>query len=195
MAWKEYVCCQLPEGRRILLHCGDARCLDYNIGWGAGLAVLDFSVSQIVQSRGDVKRLLVALCVERSIPCVCIVAHDHIHGGYPPPADCGVTVRIVQPAACLEPNEVGWCRCSHAVDHRSTRLETSVCGSSMAVGITEYAFDAAAFVYEIRRLVSVGALPRNLTVRARRPFPGAYSGVHWLLRSLTLIRIHCPSSR
>lgn len=160
------------------------------MGNQAGLAVLDFSVSQVVRCRRDVWVLLHALCVQRAIPCVCIIAHDHVHAG-PPPTGCGVTVSVVEPAACLGATEVGWCQCNG--NHPASRLETTVYGSSMAVGITEYAFDAAAFVGETRRLVAGGDLPPDLVVQIRRPFPAADSGtgmgLHWLLRSLTLVRV------
>lgn len=185
---------QFSDGRRIQLHCADARELPLFVGRGSDLAVMDFSVSQIIRSKSDIRKVLSILCVDHQIPRICIIAHDHVHAGLPS-LHCGVTIRVTEPAQCLGSGDIGWCRCPSG-EHHSTRLETTVNGSSMAVGICEYAFDAAAFVFEVRRLTACGILPRHLTIRARRPFStesGNHRDVHWLLRSLTLVRIECAN--
>lgn len=172
----------------IALHCGDARRMPPTLGQGYDLAVLDFSASQIVRGWSDVEGLLHALCIDRGIPRVCLVVHDHVFAG-PPPPGCGVHCVVLETPACVPAGHAGWCRCEDGSDHGATRLETTVVGTSMARGITEYVFDGAAFVREAERLVSVGDLPPWLTVRLRRPFDA--KDHHWLLRSLALIRVEC----
>lgn len=177
----------LPGGCRIALHHHDALCLPDAVGQHADLALLDFSVSQIVGGWMDVGRLLFSLCVDRSIASVCIVAHDHAYAGVPPPG-CGVAYRVIQALPCR--SSPGWCCCEDdSVYHGATRLEMNVLGSSMAMSIGEFAFDGEAFVTEVHRLVRERELPERLTVAMFRPFLGSAEEVHWLLRSLVFIRV------
>ena len=59
----------------------------------------------------------------------------------------------------------------------------------MAHGIHETSFDAVGFQAEVQRLQRVGRLPSALRCEIDRPFPND-PAVHWLLRSLTMVRLH-----
>lgn len=183
----------------------DWRGLDPGIGAGADAAVLDFSASQIVGGRGGVVPLLRALCVDRGIPHVALVVHDHAAAGPAPPNPAhGVVCAPLDPATGDDcPRRRGrptaWCVCPHT-DHGAARLHTRVVGTRMAAGIHEWAFDADAFVNEVRRAVVAKELPAGLRVECHRPFQRPQGAdvegdVHWLLRTLTLLRVDNPRPR
>lgn len=131
--------------------------------------------------------LLYSLCVERGIQRIAMIAHDPVWAGLPEGAG-GVTSQCVYRPVCRPAPRLDWCDCEDE-DHGAVRLETTVHGASMATGIQENAFDAAAFVREVQRCVALGMLPSTTTVGLRRPFPNNPQTVHWLLRSLTLVRV------
>ena len=170
------------EDRVFALHHADFRRASSNIGAAADLAVFDFSASQIVCGRSQIYDLLRALCLSRGIRRIVLIVHDHVHGGPPPPA-CGVEIRVVREVPCGR----WWCDCTDT-DHGAARLQKRILGTSMAAGIEEYAFDAADFVAEVRRLINHQRLPLGLHAAFQRPFAND-TACHWLLRSLTLFRI------
>lgn len=59
----------LPGGRRIVLHHDNARHMHPSLGIGADLALLDFSVTQIVSGPHEVRSFLHDLLVVRRVPC------------------------------------------------------------------------------------------------------------------------------
>lgn len=157
----------------------DARCLPDGLGYGADIALLDFSVSQIVSGRTAAQRLMRDLLRDRYVHSVLLLAHDHAYAG-PPTTPNEVRCDIVEATACGRL----WCRCA-ADDHGAARLRTTVPGTTMAQGIEEYAFDADGFCEAVQ-----AAVPANVHVRMERPFVAVpRAELHWLLRSLVFVHI------
>lgn len=148
-------------------------------------------MSQIVSGRGSARALLKELLLKRGIPRLCVVAHDHAYAGVPE-SGCGVTI-TPPPVTTWSTNkeQTGISlkskkkQISNPWKQEATRLETTVLGTSMAMGIQEYLFDGVAFVQETERMIARGVLPHSTRVILRRPFEGKEH--HWLLRSLVFL--------
>jgi hypothetical protein len=152
---------RLPTGRRFRFHPTDAMgALRTTIAAGGGgtLAVLSFSVSQIVAHDDDWDTLLTALAGV-GVAGVAIAAHDHVVAGLPDGSD-GV--------AC------------HPVTSETGRLRTRIVGSTTARDIHEHVFDAAA----LRRAVAERHAERFAIAWMDGPTAGGQQ--HWLLDSLVL---------
>jgi hypothetical protein len=177
--------CVLPDGRRFRFHVVPFFGLDPAVGRGCDLAVLSFSVSQIVGGPADLDALLCGLLAARDIPYVAIAAHDHVHAGLSS-AD-GVVCRRTEVTGC-ERHRL-FCTCDHRREATRTAaiLSTTVYGTLMANGIREYAFGAAYLERAVRRLRAAGRLPATAVARVIRPFPR--EEFHWLLRSLAFVLV------
>ena len=164
-----------------LLH-GDAR--GFAEGGPYDLAVLSFSVSQMVGSHDDAAAMYHHLFETLDVREVVLVVHDHVFaGGLDTQAGSGVLLRLVEAPCALTADDAPtpplWCRC-HG---RAAALETSVLGSTLAVGIREWACSAEALA---------AAAPPGAAVRVERPYRCGPDAAHWLLRSLAVVTVVRP---
>lgn len=180
------------DGRRFRLHCSTLFDLPETVGCGAGLAALHFCASQIVGEAADADRVVQGLIRDRAIPWVAVVMHDHVFAGVDGD-DHGVTCRVevpstcpVHPLACTDPGAEP-CRDAAGRPALFARLRTCVAGSSTAVDIGEWAIGAGVWSSAARRARAAGC--GDIVCHLRRPFSDT-PGVHWLLRSLTMVVLH-----
>jgi hypothetical protein len=155
------------------LHC--CSIWDYENDIGYDVAMLNFSVSQIVGS-GEAARQLVHNVLGKRLRCWCIgiIGHDHCYDACTT-EDVGVTltpplVPVCDGRGC----SALMCVCHGCHDFRAARLRTVVGGTRMANGIEEYAFGLEVFRCALRK---------RTRVWFRRPHCNRPSN-HWLLRSL-----------
>jgi hypothetical protein len=181
----------LPDRRTFRFHAVELFALDPSVGRDADLAVLHFSVSQIVRGRADADSLLAGLLNSRRIRRVALAAHDHVRHGLPPRPPQGVVCTVRASTDCAR--HPLFCTgsgadCPVAVSARTAAvLRTTIPGTAMAAGITECAFSAQYLERAARRLAAAGRVPRGVLVRTERPFP--HADHHWLLRSLVFMTI------
>lgn len=177
----------LPDGRVFRFHTVPLFDLDPAVGRGCDLAVLNFSVSQVVSGWTDLDSLLCGVLGRgRGIPWMIVAAHDHVFAGLSV-AD-GVVCRRVHPTGCTRHRL--FCTCDGILGRSAAVLSTTVAGTLMANGIREYAFGAVYLERAVRRLRAAGRLPPATAVRVFRPFgSGTADDVHWLLRSLVMVTV------
>jgi hypothetical protein len=184
----------LPDGRCFRFHIVPLFDLDPAVGRGCDLAVLNFSVSQIVGGQTDLDALVGGLVgpTARGIRYVAVVAHDHVYAGLGGTvAADGVTCRRIEGTGCARHHL--FCTCPSKRGRSAAVLHTTVTGSLMANGIREYAFGAVYLERSVRRMRDIHKrIPSTTTVVVHRPY--ATDDHHWLLRSLVTVSIRADDA-
>lgn len=186
--------------RTFCLYEADARRLPDGLGEGADLAVMGFCVSQVLDGPAAAVPFVRSLLRDRRIPRLAIIAHDHaIMPDANEDDDDGVDIQALADASPPQPTRTGvhgrpvgpwrWCPLDHVHDPgscgRAVRLRTRLAGTTLAADVVEHAFDAEAFVRELRR----SGPHMAWRIHLRRPFHHDAQPRHWLLRSLVLITV------
>ena len=174
----------LPDGRCFRFHAKEVFDLDPAVARrGCDLAVLFFSLSQIVADDTDLDALLGGLFVSRQIRNVIIAVHDHLVDPQLPHRD-GVVCTMLRSSGCSVHPLV--CRCPGG-NGRAGRLRITVLGSTMANGIDEFAFSVEHFLERLR--VFESRHPELGRIDVHQWMPWGPGEAHWLLRSLAFLWI------
>ena len=162
-------------------------------GQGYDIAIMNFSVSQLVGSGAMAREVVQSIFIQRGIHALAVVGHRHdgevpgIHTREHP----GVTISVDEYAD--ESCRSLFCLCNGPQNYRASRLHTHIStvsgdlrdchqtpiGTTMASGISEFAFDCDLFRAAIQ--------DEAVQVHTRLPFEGDH--YHWLLGSLFVMVI------
>lgn len=146
-------------------------------GHGYDVAILNFSLSQIVGSGDQARTLMRDLLEQRCIRTVAILGHAHDGGNLP--TGEGVFIRLVQPARrCC----TALCLCEGRTNFVAGRLQTHIVGTRMADTIQEFLFQPELFITAIQEM-------GNTKAHVQYPFRHLCDA-HWLLRSFFGMLVH-----
>ena len=169
----------LADGQRFRFHALPLFDINPSVArQGCDVAVLYFSISQIVSNDTDIDALLAGLFLSRGIPNVVIGMHDHTVMGLPP-QDSQVSCTVLQSSGCSRHPMV--CECVGG-NGRTARLQTTITGSAMANGIEENVFALDRFLQRVEAFQQ----RRSLCVRTWWPYRGTPSA-HWLLGTMVFV--------
>ena len=176
----------LPDGRRFRFHGSALFDVSPTVAHKqCDMALLYFSISQIVASDTDADALLGGLLLSRRVRHIVVAVHDHLADIDLPHGD-GVNCTMELSSGCSEHPLV--CTCPHG-NGKAAKLRTHIIGSTTAADIVENAFSVHRFLHRVQLFQIRHPACGQIAVQQWQPW--ATDGTHWLLRSLVFLWLQC----